>query len=117
MGRDRRALLFDAINACREILGFVRDLNAEQYAGNLLVKYAVERQFIVIGEALNRLKQSDLEVYERIQRAGQIVGFRNILVHGYEVVSDVLVFQIVKNNLTELEETCVALLNESDDGK
>jgi len=76
MGHDRRALLFDIINASRDIREFAGGLDSSEYESNSLVKYAVERRFIVIGEALNRLKRSDPAVFETIPRASQIIGFR-----------------------------------------
>lgn len=111
MERDINTHLYDIMQSCQHIQSFTQRLNFQSYTSNDLIRSAVERQFIVIGEALNRIKRLDLTVYDRIRYADQIVGFRNILVHGYDVISDQLVWQIVQSNLTELAEDCQSLLD------
>ena len=113
MERDGRTYLYDIAQSCRNIRIFTQGVDFQIYAANLLIKSAVERQFIIIGEAINRLKQIDEFAYDKISQAGQIVGFRNILVHGYEVVSDQLVWEVIQKHLKELEELCEQLLNEN----
>ena len=76
----------------------------------MLIKSAVERQFIIIGEALHRINRFDPVMYNHIPHAERIVGFRNILVHGYDIVSDQLVWQIVQFYLSELVDICTQLL-------
>ena len=109
MERDERTYLYDIILSCQNILVFTADLNFPAYQSNALVKSAVERQFILIGEALNNLKRVDVNAYNKISFAGQIVGFRNILVHGYESISDQLVWEIVGTHVKELQKTCESL--------
>lgn len=106
MERDPRGLLYDIGESCRNILYFTSGLDLAGYTADLLVRSAVERQFIVIGEALNRLKHVDKEIYDRFQEAGKIIGFRNILVHGYEMVSDELVWDVIGKQLNELAIIC-----------
>ncbi len=66
-------------------------MSFDDYAGNELIRSAVERRFINIGESLSRLKQFEESVFEKIENAQRIIGFRNVLVHGYESISDQLV--------------------------
>jgi uncharacterized protein with HEPN domain len=49
-------------------------------------------------------------MYNHIPHADRIIGFRNIIVHGYDTVSDQLVWQIVQSHLSELVEVCKQLL-------
>jgi uncharacterized protein with HEPN domain len=53
MLRDPRAYLWDAREAAGATLEFVAGKTFEDYAGNRLLRSAVERQFEIIGEALN----------------------------------------------------------------
>jgi uncharacterized protein with HEPN domain len=110
MERDPKTLLFEIAESCRMIVAFTVGLDVDTYASNALIKSAVERQFIVIGEALNRLKQTDDAIFDSITDASQIVGFRNILVHGYDVVSDELVWEIISENVPILLVQCEAHL-------
>lgn len=110
MERDVNTHLFDVIENCKRIHEFVGKTNFEAYSLNELVKSAVERQFINIGESLSRLKQTESNVFTQIANAQRIIGFRNVLVHGYESISDRMVWGIIEENLPELQATCEKLL-------
>lgn len=110
MERDIDTHLFDVLENCKRIREFVGKLDFNAYSRDELVKSAVERRFINIGESLSRLKQLDLILFGKIANAQRIVGFRNVLVHGYESISDRLVWGIIEENLPELQATCEELL-------
>jgi Uncharacterized conserved protein len=112
MERDSNTYLYDIVQGCHTIHIFTQHLDFEMYTADLLVKSAVERQFIIIGEALSRLKRFDVTMYDQISHADQIVGFRHILVHGYDIISDQLVWQAIQSSLTELLENCNNLLGD-----
>lgn len=57
MERDPRAYLWDAKEATEAILRFVEGKTFDDYAGDLMLRSAVERQFEIIGEALNQLSK------------------------------------------------------------
>ena len=48
------ALLWDIRQTAEDILEFVKGIKAHQFESNKIVRYAVERQILVIGEAANR---------------------------------------------------------------
>lgn len=62
---------------------------------------AVERQLVIIGEALNKLKQTDTTIY--IEKGQQIIGFRNRLVHAYDSIDNSIVWAIINRHLNELK--------------
>ena len=88
MERDPRAYLWDVQQAANAIEQFVAGLDAAGYAQNALVRAAVERQFEIIGEALNRLSKISPDLARRVPELREIVGFRNVLIHGYATVSE-----------------------------
>ena len=69
-----------------------------------MLRSAVERQFGIIGEALSRLAKDSPEVVARIPDHGKIIGFRNILVHGYASVDDRIVWGVIEIHLASLRE-------------
>lgn len=111
MERDANTHLFDVVENCKRITEFIGKIDFETYFHDELIKSAVERRFINIGESLSRLKHTDLTIFSKIASAQRIVGFRNILVHGYESISDQLVWGIIKENLPELQAACEKLLD------
>src|SRR5690242_9199613 len=52
MPRDPRAWLLDVITACELLSDFTRGKTFEDYAADVLLRSAVERQLEIIGEAL-----------------------------------------------------------------
>ncbi|MEW6266022.1 MAG: HepT-like ribonuclease domain-containing protein [Thermodesulfobacteriota bacterium] len=99
MDHDPKAYLFDISQACNEIKEFTRRMSFEEYSGNSLVKAAVERKFSIIGEAMTRLKREHPEILFRITDYEKIIGFRNVLVHGYDLINDATVWSAIKESL------------------
>jgi uncharacterized protein with HEPN domain len=78
-----------------------------------MLRSAVERQFEIVGEALNRLTRDDPNVAARIpDDVSRIVGFRNVLAHGYDIVDDDAVWSAITVDLPTLAERASSLLAE-----
>jgi uncharacterized protein with HEPN domain len=112
MERDARAYLWDVRQAAEAIGRFIVGLDATSYAGNALVRSAVERQFEIIGEALNRLAKLAPDTAARVPHLREIVGFRNVLIHGYATIDPGRVWRIAETLLPSLNKTVSALLEE-----
>ena len=69
MERDTNAYLYDIIQSCQNIRTFTANIDFQTYEADLLIKSAVERQFIVIGEALNRIHRFAPVMYNHIPHA------------------------------------------------
>jgi len=74
----------------------------EEYKGNLLLKRTVERNFEIIGEAINRILKDDPEF--PLENAVRIVGLRNQIIHGYDNISDENIWSIIINQIPKLKE-------------
>jgi uncharacterized protein with HEPN domain len=81
------ALLWDIKKAAEDILEFVKGMKDHQFKSNKVVRYAVERQILVIGEAAKNVSDSLKENHPEIPWSA-IIGQRNIIAHEY---SDILV--------------------------
>lgn len=76
----------------------------------------MERQFEIIGEALNQLSKADPGLAAQVPDLPRIVAFRNILIHGYAMVDDALVWQVLTDQLPELERVLSTLLADLNEG-
>ena len=91
MPRDSRAYLADIVESCAAIQAATRDMTLAEYRTNRLVRSSVEREFILIGEAIAAIARTASEVFGAISKARRIVDFRNQLTHEYATVDDAIV--------------------------
>ncbi len=112
MRPEARKLLTDALRAAEAIQRFTAGLDFDGYRENELVRSAVERRFEIVGEAMVQLRQADEAVARRIPDIGQVVGFRNVLIHRYVEVDDRVVWSVVQRKLPALRAAIEGLLAE-----
>jgi uncharacterized protein with HEPN domain len=79
-----------------------------------MLRSAVERQFEIVGEALNQLAKLAPDLAAQIPDLPRIVAFRNILIHGYAVVDNAIVWRAVQENVPELLSVLERLLSAPD---
>jgi uncharacterized protein with HEPN domain len=70
----------------------------------------VERQFEIVGEALNQLSRTAPDLAAQVPDSARIIAFRNILIHGYAIVDDEIVWRATQENLPALRAALDALL-------
>ncbi len=113
MRLESKKHLEDIRQAAGRIRQFTEGKSLQDYSDNALLRAGVERQFEIIGEALNRLARTDSVTASQITNHKRIITFRNILIHGYDVVDDQVVWDVVENNLPVLLREAETLLNEN----
>ncbi|NSW55479.1 MAG: DUF86 domain-containing protein [Armatimonadetes bacterium] len=112
MRREARKLLEDIRQAAGFIRGFVSGRTFEDYDDDILLRSAVERQLEIIGEALNQLTRTDPAAAGSITASPRIIAFRNILIHGYSIVENEVVWDVVQTHLPALNQQVAALIAE-----
>lgn len=95
-----------SIDSIEEFLGDKRDFTA--YEANKMLKRAIEREFEIIGEAMNAILRIDPEI--KISKARRIVNFRNHVIHSYDSVDAVIVWGVIINDLPTLKDEVRDLL-------
>ncbi|WP_417910026.1 DUF86 domain-containing protein [Candidatus Electronema sp. PJ] len=64
-----------------------------------------------MGEALNRIKNIDAELLAKIDNWREIIGFRNVIAHGYDVVENEIVWDSIQKDIPVLLKQLTQLLN------
>jgi uncharacterized protein with HEPN domain len=112
MDKEIQIWLFDILNSILEIESFVdfEETNFQDYSSDVKTKRAVERNLEIIGEAVNRISKKDenLEITDK----RKIISVRNRIIHGYDQVSDELIWSIITQYLPVLEKEVRQYLNE-----
>jgi uncharacterized protein with HEPN domain len=76
------ALLWDMLKAATEIVQFVEGVKYSDFESNKILRYAIERQVLVIGEAAKKVSDVFKSSCPQIPWTA-IVGQRNVLAHEY----------------------------------
>lgn len=112
MDKEIQVWLFDILNSILEIESFVdfEETNFQDYSSDVKTKRAVERNLEIIGEAVNRISKKDenLEITDK----RKIISVRNRIIHGYDQVSDELIWSIITQYLPVLEKEVRQYLNQ-----
>ncbi len=113
MTNETTRRLLDAIDACETIRQYTAAMDADAFAGNPVVRDAVVFRLVVLGEALNRLAQSEPVVVDAVPELRKNVGLRNRVVHAYDAIDDEIVWDIVQTKLVVLPEQLYRLVDGS----
>lgn len=111
MERKINKTLEDILNSILEIESFfeTRPKRYDTYLSDVCLRRAVERNITIIGEAMNRLLQLAPEI--EITAARKIVDTRNYVIHGYDSVTDDIMWGIIMRHLPILKSEVTKLLN------
>ena len=80
------------------------------FDSDIVLRSAVERQFEIAGEALGRLARLDATLAAKVPDLREIVGFRNILIHGYALIDRARVWRAVEDHLPGLRRSLEDLI-------
>lgn len=103
-------LLEDVRDAAAFIREAVRGKTLDDYQHHRLLRQAIERNFEIIGEAMNRLTQHDPDTAAGISKHRQIIDLRNVLIHGYDLIDHRVVWSTIDEEVPILLAEVEALL-------
>ncbi len=110
MDIEIKTWLYDILNAINEIDSFFADIPRDFniYQKDLRTKRAVERNIEIIGEAMNRILTKDATI--EFSNSRKIISTRNRIIHGYDTVSDDIIWSVVIKHIPILKAEIEMLL-------
>lgn len=98
------------LSSCEFLLEFTQGKSAHNYVTDRAFRSAVERELQIIGEALVQLDKVAPAVAGEIPEYRNIIGFRHVLVHGYDSLDAMTVWNLVQTKLPSLAQKLKSLL-------
>ncbi len=112
MNPRSRSYLRDARDNGTLILNSVAQRTLADYESDVRLRHQVEREFMIIGEALDRLDRLEPELAARITDFRGYIGLRNVLNHGYSDVDHPTMWRTIEIELPILIREIDGLLAE-----
>lgn len=110
MNNEVKTWLKDIEQSIAEINSFIPEIkNFKDFKKDLRTRRAVERNIEIIGEAIGRILKAEPNI--EISHSRKIVDTRNRIIHGYDTVSEDILWGIIIRNLPDLEREVKELLN------
>jgi uncharacterized protein with HEPN domain len=110
MQREIKKYLFDIKSCIENIEAFVGEPKMySNFEKSLMLQQAVERNIEIIGEAVNNLLKINPEI--SITSARRMVDARNKIIHGYDEIQLVQIWNIIINHLPLLKREVEQLLD------
>ena len=100
--RDPKKYLYDIVNCSEFVLQLTKDKTVEDYKHDRVFRSALERELQIIGEAMLQLDRVSPETVEEISEFRSIIGFRHVLVHGYDSLDPDTVWNVVETKIAVL---------------
>jgi uncharacterized protein with HEPN domain len=98
--------IFESLNSIENYLGEKKDFNI--YINDKMLRRAIEREFEIIGEALNRIDKLNPSI--KISSKKQIISVRNRVIHGYDKIDNEIIWGIIVRHLPILKTEIQNLL-------
>ena len=108
--RDQ-AYLWDMLEAVKEITAFLKGIRYDDFVRSKMIRSAVERQLMIVGEAANHVSEEFQEKHPEIPWR-QIIGQRNVLAHEYGDIKVERVWAAATRNVPALLKALESLVLE-----
>jgi uncharacterized protein with HEPN domain len=110
MQHDPNKLYEDILRAIDETASFTHGKTIEDFRSDRSLQLIVERELEIIGEAMARLQREYPDLASQIADAHKIIGLRNVLAHGYDILEHEILWDVVVNKLAALKREIERLL-------
>ena len=108
--RETKLLLEDVLEAIIHIQKYTGNISFEQFAERGMIYEATLYNFGIVGEAVSQTPAGYKLIHTEIDWV-KIKDYRNILIHEYFGVNDLIVWDTIKIDLPDLKEKIQHLLD------
>lgn len=112
MQHSSRMYLSKIQEMCVYLLSRIESVTRQEYLQNQDLQFAMERAFIVLGEAMTLLKKHDLRAAAVLEPHMAAIGLRNLLVHRYWDIDNREVWSTLTQDVAPLKDAVDTLLEE-----
>jgi uncharacterized protein with HEPN domain len=109
-----RDLLSDIVRSIDEIHEFSNGLTVEDfklYLSNKMMRRAIERDLIIIGEAMHDIVKVEHTRVMRIKNSRRVIELRNDVVHSYDDLANEKIWQFIWTELPYLRKEVSHILD------
>ena len=110
MPRNPYKLYEDILQSINETLTFCQGKTFADFQEDRGLQLIVERELEIMGEALARLRRDHRDLAEQVHGIHKIVGLRNVLAHGYDMLEHEILWDIIENKIQPLRDDIQRLL-------
>lgn len=109
MKHELKKYLFDIKTSILSVFEYLgEERNFLDFQKDKLLRRGIEREIEIIGEAMNRILKIDPSI--TIKNSRKIVDTRNWVIHSYDSVDEIIIWEIVNNHLPGLLNEITNLL-------
>lgn len=110
--RDDRVSLADMLTHAQEAVELLGDMSREELGRNRVLQLALTRLVEIVGEAANRVSDVTQQQTPKVPWR-PIIGMRNRLIHGYDVIDLDLLWDTITNDLPPLVQALEGILEDA----
>jgi uncharacterized protein with HEPN domain len=113
MKRETTKRLHDVSAACGEVMAYCVETSRDAFLADRTLQLVVAHLTLIIGEAMGRAERSEPSLVNVIPDLRDIVDTRNRVIHGYDDVNYLLLWDIVQEKVPPLKIIVDALLTDN----
>jgi uncharacterized protein with HEPN domain len=111
MKKDNRLYLLDMLGAINSIDEYTKSVTRAGFQKNTMMRDAVIRQLEIIGESAARITDEFKKENPKFP-IKEAVGMRNVLIHEYDEVNIIQVWETIKKDLPKLKKKIVPFVKD-----
>jgi len=100
---EDKSYLWDILDACKDIISFLDKKSFEEFDKEKIIRFAVERQLMVIGEASKKLSEDARNQLHDIPWK-KMIGLRNIIAHEYGEILVERIWRVGVEDISQLKK-------------